>query len=130
MFGDYIGISQKNRGEVVDRVVRRIKEGYSIMIYPEGTRSKDPEKLQQMKTGAFRAALMSGASIMPITFHGTSSAVDRYGLADFATIRIAYGEPFQVKDVTSGMKEFGEIVGENLKWFKENPIKDGEPSDS
>jgi len=130
VFGDYIGISQSNKSTIVDRVVGRIREGYSVMIYPEGTRSKDPRKLQPMKTGAFRIAMISGVPILPITFHGTVSAVDRYGLADFADIRIAYGEQFQVTDIVSGMKNFEEIIEENLMWFKENPLKEWEVSDS
>lgn len=57
---------------------RTIKEGNSVMIFPEGTRSKDG-RLQPFKTGAFHLALENRVPILPITITGTSKAIRKGG---------------------------------------------------
>jgi 1-acyl-sn-glycerol-3-phosphate acyltransferase len=49
----------------------KIKQGVSVMIFPEGTRSPDGN-LQPFKKGVFIIALKSHAPIVPITIFGTS----------------------------------------------------------
>jgi 1-acyl-sn-glycerol-3-phosphate acyltransferase len=47
-----------------------IEAGLSIMIFPEGTRSKDASLLP-FRDGAFQLAIDTGAPILPIAIHGT-----------------------------------------------------------
>ena len=49
--------------------MRRIKKGKSILIFPEGTRSKS-NKMNKFKEGAFQVAYSSKATIVPITLNG------------------------------------------------------------
>ena len=44
--------------------------GYSFLIYPEGTRSRDG-KLQRFRRGGFFLAIVGGAPIVPVTIKGT-----------------------------------------------------------
>jgi 1-acyl-sn-glycerol-3-phosphate acyltransferase len=53
-----------------DRLAKRV----SIMIFPEGTRSKTDEMLP-FKDGAFRLAIEAGAPILPIAVAGTRRAM-------------------------------------------------------
>ncbi|MDH7512695.1 MAG: lysophospholipid acyltransferase family protein [Clostridiales bacterium] len=46
------------------------KRGYSFLIFPEGTRSRDG-RLQAFKRGGFVLALESKAPIVPVTINGT-----------------------------------------------------------
>ncbi len=55
-----------------------MKAGNSVMIFPEGTRSKDGN-LQTFKTGAFHIALVNQAPILPIVIKGTSKAIRKGG---------------------------------------------------
>ncbi|MCX6241826.1 MAG: lysophospholipid acyltransferase family protein [Bacteroidetes bacterium] len=55
-----------------------LRSGISLMIFPEGTRSKDG-RLQAFKTGAFHLALETGKSIVPIVIKGTSMAIRKGG---------------------------------------------------
>ncbi len=48
-----------------DEAAERIKQGYSLCIAPEGTRSYS-RKLEPFKKGAFHIALQTGAPIVPI----------------------------------------------------------------
>ena len=56
----------------------RLAEGSSLMIFPEGTRSRDG-KLQKFKTGAFQLALETRSPILPIVVSGTSKTLPKHG---------------------------------------------------
>ncbi len=56
------------------------KRGYSFLIFPEGTRSRDG-RLQAFKRGGFFLALESGAPIVPITIRGTFELMPRGRIA-------------------------------------------------
>ncbi|HSQ36812.1 MAG TPA: lysophospholipid acyltransferase family protein, partial [Acidimicrobiia bacterium] len=58
--------------EAINRQVARvIAMGRSVLIYPEGTRSRDAE-LHDFKKGAFRIAVQNGLPILPTAFAGTN----------------------------------------------------------
>jgi 1-acyl-sn-glycerol-3-phosphate acyltransferase len=50
--------------------------GYSFLIFPEGTRSRDG-RIQVFKRGGFFLALESGAAIVPISISGTYEIMPR-----------------------------------------------------
>lgn len=45
-------------------------KGYSLIIFPEGTRSRDGD-LHGFKKGAFRIAIANQMDVVPVTLHGT-----------------------------------------------------------
>jgi 1-acyl-sn-glycerol-3-phosphate acyltransferase len=59
--------------ECRDRLAKKV----SVMIFPEGTRSKSGE-LQEFKTGAFRVAIQAGAPILPVAVLGTRDALIKH----------------------------------------------------
>ena len=52
----------------------RLDRKVSVMIFPEGTRSKTGE-LQPFKDGAFSTAIAAGVPILPLAVHGTITAL-------------------------------------------------------
>jgi 1-acyl-sn-glycerol-3-phosphate acyltransferase len=55
----------------IERAGRLMKEkGFSFLIFPEGTRSRDG-RLQRFRRGGFFLALESGAPIVPVSIKGT-----------------------------------------------------------
>lgn len=56
---------------------QRVRKGMPVMIFPEGTRSKDGQ-LGPFKDGAFRLALETGADILPLAVAGTRDALPKH----------------------------------------------------
>ena len=57
----------------LDTLVRLLKDGELVGIYPEGTRSPDG-RLYKGKTGMARVALEAGVPIVPVAMFGTDKA--------------------------------------------------------
>jgi 1-acyl-sn-glycerol-3-phosphate acyltransferase len=69
----HIGVKRtdkSSRSAVVETCVQRLKEGVSIYIFAEGTRSRDGY-VQPFKKGAFIIAQESKCKIVPISISGT-----------------------------------------------------------
>lgn len=56
--------------------VRYIREGHSLLVFPEGQRSISGE-VEEFKTGIFLAAVKVGAPIIPVTIRGTRHVLPR-----------------------------------------------------
>ena len=89
----------------------RLSEGTSILLFPEGTRSREEGNLLPFERGGFLLALKSGLPIVPVGIRGTrviqprGSVVIRPGVA---TVR--YGAPLAVGDY--GVRRKGELMAE------------------
>ncbi len=55
--------------EKMDRIKRKVDEGYSILVFPEGTRTSDG-KIKRFHQGAWKLADDFGLDIQPILIHG------------------------------------------------------------
>ena len=60
--------SSKSRLEVFDRAQKRLNQGLSICIFPEGGVPNESVLLDEFKDGAFRLAIEHQIPIVPITF--------------------------------------------------------------
>jgi 1-acyl-sn-glycerol-3-phosphate acyltransferase len=63
--------------EAMARCRKALERQVSVMIFPEGTRSKTAELLP-FKDGAFRLAIESGVPILPLAVSGTSTALKKH----------------------------------------------------
>lgn len=52
--------------QIINEVARQVKEGRNFVIFPEGTRSKNGNKLGNFKSGSFKAATKAKCPIIPI----------------------------------------------------------------
>ncbi|THB72108.1 MAG: 1-acyl-sn-glycerol-3-phosphate acyltransferase [Desulfovibrio sp.] len=84
----------------IDKAVQHTKKGWSILIFPEGTRGTDPEDFLDFQVGGMVLALKTGLPIVPIVCTGTGVAMPRTGLL-FAkgkhTIRVKAMEPIETQ---------------------------------
>jgi 1-acyl-sn-glycerol-3-phosphate acyltransferase len=67
-------------GEAIQKAKVYLQRGMSVMIFPEGTRSKDA-RLLPFKKGAFRLAIDSGVPVLPVAISGTAAGFTKGGAA-------------------------------------------------
>ena len=71
----YVKIDRSNRESAfksIDQVAAKMKNGVSVMIFPEGTRSEDG-RIKPFKKGGFVMAVDTGEPIVPVILRGTQS---------------------------------------------------------
>jgi 1-acyl-sn-glycerol-3-phosphate acyltransferase len=75
----YISIDRSNRQSAFESLkvaADKIKGGVSVLIFPEGTRSRDG-KIQPFKKGGFVMAIDSGVPIVPVVITGTRAIMPK-----------------------------------------------------
>ncbi len=79
-FTGHLAIDRKSKGALrkLDRLVQPIKDLVPVMIFPEGTRSKDGE-IGAFKNGAFILAKEHGFQIQPVVINGGHEALKSGG---------------------------------------------------
>ena len=55
-----------------------VEDGYSVVVFPEGTRSKG-DQMGEFKNGAFRIAVKAGVPIVPIRINGSYKLMEANG---------------------------------------------------
>jgi len=73
----FIPIDRKNTAKAIQQLENakeRLRQGVSVWVAPEGTRSRDG-RLATFKKGGFHLARQLGASIVPVWLQGTSDII-------------------------------------------------------
>jgi len=90
----YISIDRKGRKkalESIERAVATVRQGASVMVFPEGTRSPDG-RIHSFKKGGFTLALKAGVPIVPISIRGSRDVLPKSSLrVKPGTIEIVVG---------------------------------------
>ncbi len=80
----------------------RIAAGNSILMFPEGTRSRDG-RIAALKPGSFVPAIDVGVAVVPVVIRGSGDALAAGGFrVRHARIQVAIGQPI---DVTALVRE-------------------------
>ncbi|MBW7888835.1 MAG: 1-acyl-sn-glycerol-3-phosphate acyltransferase [Bacteroidetes bacterium] len=107
-YGHHILVDRKKGTEAMkslDRAARAIGEGGQVLLFAEGTRTRNGE-LQPFKRGAFSLAAKSGAPILPAAINGSFSILPK-GSFDIrpAKITAVFGELLQTSNVKTREEE-------------------------
>ena len=109
-YAEFIPISS-GLDTYLPKLQQKVKEGYSILIYPEGTRSKDL-KIKRFHKGAFYISEKLNLDILPIVIQGAGHSVPK-------------GEPFLKSGSISvnilkrqKLTDFGKTNKEQAKNFR------------
>ncbi len=101
-WGHHIMVDRAKGSEAMkslERAANDIKSGGSVILFAEGTRTRDG-KLLPFKRGAFTLAAKSGVSIVPIAINGSFKILPKHSL-DIrpSPIELIVGTPIETKNI-------------------------------
>jgi len=103
----YIFVERGNQLESfkrIDKGVKKVREGTSVLVFAEGTRSQDGN-LQPFKKGGFVMAIKAGVDIIPISISGSREVLPRGSLrVNPGMVKVVIGSPIPSSDYTLDMK--------------------------
>jgi len=104
----YISIDRSDRKSAfksIRRAAKIIRGGVSVLIFPEGTRSRDGI-IRSFKKGGFVLSIQAGVPIVPVTITGTHAIMNKKGLHIIpGTVTLQIGKPIDVSGATMKTKE-------------------------
>lgn len=125
----YISIDRSNRKSAFESLARAaqiIRNGRSVVIFPEGTRSRD-QSVKAFKKGGFVLAVESGVPIVPVVIHGTWRIMSKNGLMIRpGSVTMEILEPIETKEYSRQTKDdllerVRGIIVENFEKGKAEP---------
>ncbi|MDM8552908.1 lysophospholipid acyltransferase family protein [Desulfobacterales bacterium HSG2] len=111
----YISIDRSNRKSAfksLRQAAETIRNGVSVVIFPEGTRSRDGS-ISPFKKGGFIVAIDSEVPIVPVILHGTRSIMSRQRLTiNPRDVEVEIRPPVETSEYTRKTK--GDLL-ENIR---------------
>lgn len=102
----------------VDHLKDRVNEGYSLMVFPEGTRSES-NQIMRFHKGAFFLAQEFNLDILPIYIHGNSETSPKGDFMIFnEQISVIIGDRIKADEISFGT-EYGERTKKINKKYRE-----------
>jgi 1-acyl-sn-glycerol-3-phosphate acyltransferase len=100
-----------DRSRIFGWASRLTSNGLSLIVFPEGTRSRDG-RVARFKGGGFLLALQAGLPVVPLSIVGSRHVMLKGRLATYpGTVRLVVHDPIDTSEL-AGLepKEFGERV--------------------
>ncbi len=114
----------KQSMQVIIKAYEQLRDGYSMIIFPEGTRSKGGP-VKEFKAGSFKPAIKAKVPIVPITLDGTYRVIDgdKDKLDGSSGVNIVIHPPIETADLTKEeIKELPskvqKIITDSMKYTK------------
>ena len=90
--------------QAFDAAVKAVQEGKMVVVYPEGTLTRDPDLWPMVgKTGAARIALSAGVPVVPLANWGAHEILYPYAkkpdLVPRKLIHVKVGDPVDLDDL-------------------------------
>jgi 1-acyl-sn-glycerol-3-phosphate acyltransferase len=126
----YIPINRTDRRAAfasIDQAAARVREGTSIVIFPEGTRSLDG-KLKTFKKGGFFLAIKSTQPVVPVSISGSFRVLPKRRFrVHRGTIRVHFSPPVPTDTLSPADKD--RLIAEVRRIMQEHlpPEERGEP---
>lgn len=84
--------------KAIEQGIELLNQGYSLVIFPEGTRSKGTN-MGEFKKGSLRLATKPGVPVVPITINGTYKMFEEKGYTQPATVDFYIHPAIETKDL-------------------------------
>lgn len=88
--------NKKSAHSSLQQAIDAVKDGRSIVIFPEGTRSKNGE-IGEFRGGAMKIAMETGAVVVPVLLEGTRDRLEATGNVTAGTVYVTYLDPVETK---------------------------------
>jgi 1-acyl-sn-glycerol-3-phosphate acyltransferase len=118
---EFIEVDRSNHGSAVqsiEQAARLLRDGVSIYLAPEGTRSIDG-RIGKLKKGGFHLALGTGAPIVPVAIRGTIDILPRGRrvMRSGQRVRVQIGAPIEVagRDLAGLMAQVMDFLVKNVE---------------
>ncbi|MDR0382472.1 MAG: 1-acyl-sn-glycerol-3-phosphate acyltransferase [Spirochaetaceae bacterium] len=85
--------------------MQKIKDGLSIAIFPEGTRSRG-RGILPFKSGSFQIALESGADIVPVALSGSYELFEKTRWVIPVPLSVSFGKAIKTRPENEGGRRF------------------------
>lgn len=101
--------------QVIMDVAKEVKEGRNYIIFPEGTRSKNGNKVGEFKVGSFKAATKAKCPIVPVALINAFKPFDTKSIEQ-VKVQVHFLEPLYYEDYKE-MKttEIAHLVQERIQ---------------
>ena len=111
--GGFISVDRADRSTATQSfslAFARLREGTSVLLFPEGTRSLD-DTLLPFQRGGFLLAMKSGLPIVPVGIRGSRAVQSRGSFAIHpGTVAVTYGAP--IDPAAYGVRRKRELIAE------------------
>ncbi|HEY5946265.1 MAG TPA: lysophospholipid acyltransferase family protein [Kofleriaceae bacterium] len=118
---EFVEVDRSNHARAVqsiDAAARLIRDGVSIYLAPEGTRSRDG-RIGKLKKGGFHLALETATPIVPVAIRGTIDILPRGGkvMQTGKRVEVLIGAPIEVagRELADLMNEVAEFLKRNVE---------------
>lgn len=127
----YLGsfpVSLKRGGtrKAMQEALNSLRDGATLMIFPEGSRGFSDGKLLPFKTGAVRIAMEAGVPILPVTIRGANKVWSQdIKFPRFKKVEIFFHPVFEIPpmDENTDEHEFAEKLTAELKEIIESNLR-------
>ncbi len=101
--------------KVILEVTDRVKQGENFIVFAEGTRSREGNKLLDFKGGSFKSATKAGCPIIPVAILDSYQIMDTNSIKPM-TVQIHFLDPITPEEY-QGMKtvEIAKMVKERIE---------------
>ena len=83
--------------EVIRKVTAEVQAGRNYLIFPEGTRSKNGNRMGEFHGGSFRCALKAKCPILPVAFIDSYKVLDQKGSKPMS-VQLHYLKPIPYEE--------------------------------
>ena len=100
--GKCIALDRQNPRNAIKSIndgVKNIKRGYSMTIFPEGTRSLDGKPLP-FKKGSLKLAIKAKVPIVPVTIDAAFTSFEKNKKFKPSTVNVIFDKPIETESLT------------------------------
>ena len=99
---DMIEIDRSDKSKALssmENAARMVREGRNVLVFAEGTRSKDGKSMQPFKKGGFHLALQAQVPVQPLVVLGSERVLPKHTMGVTpGTITVKIGAPIPVHE--------------------------------